>query len=217
MGGLLRQSARGRECYPDSGRSSGIASLPHLARRGENRETLARLVRQSKQGSERGAIMELVDFVFDHTSKLLRETFEANGTPFEGVNAYRQCIGHPEKMRVSDPAFMLGAAIVMLETAHIERASRRANSRSGPSDEQLVGLCLKATEYAAYSAGLNIKKSQRAKLEEVEKAEILRALFSALGKSGVAKRHAPMAELRAWAVSQYQTGKWASANQAAYE
>lgn len=41
--------------------------------------------------------------------------------------------------------------------------------------------------------------------------------FSALGKIGAKKRHASMAELRAWAVEKYNAGKWPSANSAAHQ
>lgn len=37
------------------------------------------------------------------------------------------------------------------------------------------------------------------------------------GKAGAAKRHAPMAQLRAWAIEKYREGKWPSANQAAHD
>lgn len=40
--------------------------------------------------------------------------------------------------------------------------------------------------------------------------------FSAMGKAGAKKRHAPMAMLRSWAIEKYQTGEWKSANQAAH-
>jgi hypothetical protein len=40
---------------------------------------------------------------------------------------------------------------------------------------------------------------------------------SAIGKSGAQKRHAPMAELRAWTIEQYRAGKWPSANKAAHD
>jgi hypothetical protein len=41
--------------------------------------------------------------------------------------------------------------------------------------------------------------------------------FSALGKRGADNRHAPMRALRAWTIGQFRTGKWSSANQAAYD
>ena len=41
--------------------------------------------------------------------------------------------------------------------------------------------------------------------------------FSALGKAGAQKRHAPMVELRSWALRKYSMGHWNSANQAAHE
>lgn len=41
-------------------------------------------------------------------------------------------------------------------------------------------------------------------------------LFSILGEKGAAKRHAPMAKLRSWAIQQYKAGEWKSANQAAH-
>jgi hypothetical protein len=41
--------------------------------------------------------------------------------------------------------------------------------------------------------------------------------FSAIGKDGAEKRHAPMKALRAWAIAKYRAGKWPSANQAAHD
>jgi hypothetical protein len=41
--------------------------------------------------------------------------------------------------------------------------------------------------------------------------------LSLRGKRGAAKRHKPMAELKAWAVSLYNPAEWASANQAAHK
>ena len=40
---------------------------------------------------------------------------------------------------------------------------------------------------------------------------------SAIGKSGAKKRHAPMTELRGWAIEQYRAGSWTSANKAAHD
>ncbi len=42
-------------------------------------------------------------------------------------------------------------------------------------------------------------------------------LFSILGEKGAAKRHAPMAKLRAWSIEKYRAGTWQSANQAAHQ
>lgn len=50
-----------------------------------------------------------------------------------------------------------------------------------------------------------------------EKARFINFDFSALGKAGAIKRHAPMATLREWAVKKYQASEWASANQAAHD
>lgn len=40
--------------------------------------------------------------------------------------------------------------------------------------------------------------------------------FSAIGKAGAIKRHAPMVALREWAVDLYRSGNWKSANEAAF-
>lgn len=40
--------------------------------------------------------------------------------------------------------------------------------------------------------------------------------FSNLGKDGAKKRHAPMIELRNWALERYKSDEWESANQAAH-
>jgi hypothetical protein len=44
-----------------------------------------------------------------------------------------------------------------------------------------------------------------------------KAKYVQLGKVGATKRHAPMAELRKWAIEKYSEGKWTSANQAAHD
>lgn len=49
-----------------------------------------------------------------------------------------------------------------------------------------------------------------------EKTQAEKFSFSAMGKAGAQKRHAPMAVLRSWAVERYQAGEWQSANQAAH-
>lgn len=51
--------------------------------------------------------------------------------------------------------------------------------------------------------------------EEKEWAEKFN--FSAMGKAGAKKRHAPMAALRSWAIERYQAGEWRSANEAAHK
>lgn len=53
----------------------------------------------------------------------------------------------------------------------------------------------------------------RALLKGIELQKKTHASHS--GKAGAAKRHAPMAELRSWAIEKYRAGKWPSANQAA--
>ena len=50
--------------------------------------------------------------------------------------------------------------------------------------------------------------------DEEKRAEQIN--FSAMGKAGAQKRHAPMAVLRSWAIERYQAGEWQSANQAAH-
>jgi len=50
--------------------------------------------------------------------------------------------------------------------------------------------------------------------EEKERAEKIN--FSAMGKAGAKKRHAPTAALRLWAIERYQPDEWQSANQAAH-
>jgi hypothetical protein len=55
------------------------------------------------------------------------------------------------------------------------------------------------------------------KLSADEVASVAKFDFSALGKDGANKRHAPMRALRAWALEQYRAGSWVSANQAAHE
>lgn len=52
---------------------------------------------------------------------------------------------------------------------------------------------------------------------EAALAAARRINFSELGAKGAAKRHAPYARLRAWAVERYRAGKWPSANKAAHD
>lgn len=56
----------------------------------------------------------------------------------------------------------------------------------------------------------------RTKLSGAEKEQADKLNFSALGKAGAARRHAPMTTLRAWAIEEYHAGEWKSANQAAH-
>lgn len=53
-------------------------------------------------------------------------------------------------------------------------------------------------------------------LREATEAEQSK-FFSNLGRDGAQKRHAPMAELRAWTIEQYRAGTWPSANKAAHD
>lgn len=50
-----------------------------------------------------------------------------------------------------------------------------------------------------------------------EESRLLIVDFSKLGKKGADIKNAPMKALEKWAVSLYEKGKWASANQAAFE
>lgn len=67
--------------------------------------------------------------------------------------------------------------------------------------------------YQALSYAQRIMLGTKLSPEENEKAEQFN--FSKMGKAGAAKRHAPMAALRSWAIEKYRAGKWPSANQAA--
>ena len=49
-----------------------------------------------------------------------------------------------------------------------------------------------------------------------EKTRAEKFSFSAMGKRGARRRHAPMAALRSWAIERYRAGKWPSANKAAH-
>lgn len=69
--------------------------------------------------------------------------------------------------------------------------------------------------YQALSYSQRILNGASLSVEEKQKKSQID--FSVLGKAGAAKRHAPMAKLRAWAIDRYKAGNWASANQAANE
>lgn len=56
--------------------------------------------------------------------------------------------------------------------------------------------------------GTNLTAEENARAEQFS--------FSAMGKAGAQKRHAPMAALRSWAIVKYKASDWQSANQAAH-
>lgn len=63
-----------------------------------------------------------------------------------------------------------------------------------------------------------LRDEQKKKMDAERVAEkTAQFSFSAIGKAGAIKRHAPMTTLREWAVKKYQAGKWSSANQAAHD
>lgn len=68
--------------------------------------------------------------------------------------------------------------------------------------------------YQSLSYCQRILIGTRLTAEEEERARTFN--FSAMGKAGAKKRHAPMATLRSWAIERYQAGEWQSANQAAH-
>jgi hypothetical protein len=68
--------------------------------------------------------------------------------------------------------------------------------------------------YQSLSYCQRILSGTRLTAEEEARAEKFN--FSALGKAGAQKRHAPMAALRSWALEKYRAGEWRSANQAAH-
>lgn len=76
-----------------------------------------------------------------------------------------------------------------------------------------AGSLLLAYQALSYAERLLLSKSLTS--EENEAAALFD--FSKIGKAGAAKRHAPMAELRKWAVTRYREGVWSSANEAAHE
>ena len=68
--------------------------------------------------------------------------------------------------------------------------------------------------YQALSYSHRILSGTQLTAEEATQAEQFD--FSAMGKIGALKRHAPMAKLRKWANAKYKSGDWRSANQAAH-
>lgn len=68
--------------------------------------------------------------------------------------------------------------------------------------------------YQSLSYCQRILSGTRLTADEEARAETFN--FSAMGKAGAEKRHAPMATLRSWAIERYQAGEWQSANQAAH-
>ncbi|MFP5381000.1 MAG: hypothetical protein ACLGG4_01925, partial [Gammaproteobacteria bacterium] len=68
--------------------------------------------------------------------------------------------------------------------------------------------------YQALSYSQRILSGTQLTAEEATRAAQLN--FSAMGRAGAQKRHAPMAELRSWAIEKYKAGEWQSANQAAH-
>lgn len=70
----------------------------------------------------------------------------------------------------------------------------------------------------AYQALSYAERLQRGMRLNADENKLLKQFdFSAIGKAGAAKRHAPMAKLRTWAITHYRAGKWPSANQAAHD
>lgn len=90
--------------------------------------------------------------------------------------------------------------------------NERGWSRKQVLDHQIVCLLF---AYQALSYSQRIMLGTQLSVDESEKAAKLN--FSAMGKRGATKRHAPMAALRVWAITRYREGKWASANQAAHD
>lgn len=68
--------------------------------------------------------------------------------------------------------------------------------------------------YQALSYCRRILGGTQLTLNEEARAE--KFSFSAMGRLGAKKRHAPMAELKSWAIQKYREKKWKSANQAAH-
>lgn len=68
--------------------------------------------------------------------------------------------------------------------------------------------------YQSLSYCQKILSGTRLTAEEEARAE--KFSFSAMGKAGAQKRHAPMVNLRSWAIKRYKAGEWKSANQAAH-
>ena len=68
--------------------------------------------------------------------------------------------------------------------------------------------------YQALAYAQRILRGTKLTAEEAKKASYYD--FSAIGKAGAIKRHAPMAELREWATRKYRAKKWNSANEAAH-
>lgn len=69
-----------------------------------------------------------------------------------------------------------------------------------------------------YKSLVFAQKLQQTQLPHVGRQPSQRLVdFSALGAAGARKRHAPLAELRKWAIDQYRIGKWLSANAAAFD
>lgn len=70
----------------------------------------------------------------------------------------------------------------------------------------------------AYQALSYARKITMGGKPSAEEREIAASFdFSSLGKQGAAKRHAPNAALRKWAVEKFLAGTWDSANKAAYD
>jgi hypothetical protein len=68
--------------------------------------------------------------------------------------------------------------------------------------------------YQALSYSQRVLRGTQLSAEEKDRAAQIN--FSELGKAGAKKRHAPMAELRTWAIKKYHAGEWKSANHAAH-
>ena len=78
--------------------------------------------------------------------------------------------------------------------------------------EHKAACALFAYQALAYSQ--RISRGANLTTEEIARADKIN--FSAMGRSGAKKRHAPMVALRSWAIERYRDGQWQSANQAAH-
>ena len=69
--------------------------------------------------------------------------------------------------------------------------------------------------YQALSYAQRLNHGTELSAEEEEKSAQFD--FAAIGRDGAHKRHAPMNELRGWAINLYKAGDWHSANEAAHD
>lgn len=110
--------------------------------------------------------------------------------------------------------------LLILENDHIfddYKIQEHSTEHSKLSPTELIEFRTDALLEAYQALVFAQKLQQKHSTETGNKSRKTLVDFSALGASGAKVRHAPMAEVRKWAISLYREKTWPSANAAAFE